>query len=131
MLAWLIKTGLGFLSSGVLDKVFTYLEKKSDNDTERQRIQSIKEQHALDVQRDVITTGMSHKVFWICWGTAAFPLCAWFGYGMVNTIFPSLPHIAEIPLGLLDWAKTIWGNIFLSGAGVLGVTNLAKAISTR
>ncbi len=131
MLAWLVKTGLGFLSSGVLDKVFAYLEKKSDNDTERQRIQSLRDQHAMDVQADVIKTGMSHKVFWIAWGSAAIPMCVWFGYGMINTMIPSLPHIEQIPVGLMHWAETVWQNIFYSGAGVLGLTKIAEAYASR
>ncbi len=122
---------LNWLGSDVLKQVFGYLEKKADNDTERQRIQSLKEQHALTMQADVIKTGMSHKVFWCAWGTAALPLSAWFGYGMVNTMFPMLPHIPQIPPGLLPWAQVVWGNIFISGAGAIGLTNLAKAISTR
>ncbi len=128
MLAWLVSTGLQFLSSGVLNQVFGYLEKKSDNDTEKTRIQSIRDQHAMDVEADVVKTGMSHKVFWVCWATAALPLCGWFGYGMINTMFPSLPHIATIPQGLLPWAQVVWSNIFYSGAGVLGATTLAQAI---
>ena len=129
MLAWLVKTGLGFLSSGVLDKVFAYLEKKADNDTQRQKIQSIRDQHAMDVQADVVKTGMSHNWFWIPWLIAAVPMATWFGHGMLCTEFPSyIPSVATIPPGLEPWAQIAWGNLFYAGGGVASAGIISKAI---
>ena len=51
---------------------------------------------------------------------AAVPLSVWFGYGIVNTMIPALPHIASIPPGLEPWAQDVWHNIFLPGGIAAG-----------
>lgn len=122
MFASLIGMLLKTLSGEVLSKVLDYLKNKADNETERQKI-------VATTQAQIITTGMAHKAFWIPWLIATVPLAAWFGYGMINTIFPSLPHIAEIPPGLYRWAETAWGGLFYSGAGVASASAISTAIS--
>jgi hypothetical protein len=118
IIGMLLKT----LSGEVLGKVLDFLKNKADNETERQKI-------IATTQAQIITTGMSHKAFWIPWLIATVPLAGWFGYGMLNTCFTSLPHVAEIPPGLLPWAQTAWGGLFYSGAGVASASMLSNALS--
>ena len=81
----------------------------------------------------VIQTGMSHTAFWVPWLIAAVPMALWFGWGMVNTLWPGLPlsHVAEIPPGLKPYADVVWQNLFYAGGGVLGATAIAGAIARR
>lgn len=131
-MTFILTTVLNWLGGGVLDKVLGYFEEKAKSDTERMRIQSLREQHAMTVQAQVVTAGMSHQLFWIPWLIATVPLAVWFGWGMLDTTFPGyLPHVATIPSGLLPWAQTAWGNLFYSGGVVASASIIGNAISKR
>lgn len=126
---WLITTLLNWLSAGTLDRVLKSLENRVNNETERQRIGALRDQHMATVQGQVITAGMQHKAFWIPWLMATVPLAGWFGLGMLNTAFPGyFPIVAKIPVGLEPWAKAAWDSLFFSGAGVAGASIIAGAI---
>jgi hypothetical protein len=99
--------------------VLSYLESRSDSDVEKQRIAAL-------YGSQVIQTAMAHRVFWVAWGMAALPMAAWFGYAMVNTIIPSLPHVAAIPAGLKYYADNVWANIFFTGGIVASLNVLAN-----
>lgn len=114
---------LKLLGPHVLSDVFGYLEKKSDNETERQRINTV-------AASSVMQTAMSHSVFWVAWGVAAIPMALWFGYGMLNTIAPWLPHVAVIPLGLKPYAEVVWSNIFWTGGVVASVSVAGQTLSS-
>ena len=120
---------LNWLGGGVLDKVLGHLEARVNNETERQRIRSMRDQHMATMQAHVITSGMEHKWFWVPWLIATVPLSMWFGWGMLDTLLNGrLPDVAEIPRGLLPWAEAAWSNLFFSAAGLAGLTSIAKAI---
>jgi hypothetical protein len=87
-------------------------------------------------QRDVITSGMQFRVFWVAWALAALPMAAWFGWGMLDTLTNgALPDVASIPLGLKPYADTVWQNIFYTGAAgaiAQGTTStIAKVLSAK
>lgn len=128
-MTWLLTTVLNWLSAGALDRVLKSLENRVNNETERQRIGSLRDQHMATTQASVITAGMQHKWFWIPWLMATIPLSTWFGLGMLNTAFPGyFPIVATIPPGLEPWAKSAWDSLFFSGAGVAGASIVAGAI---
>lgn len=123
--AWL----LNWLGGGFLDRVLGHLEKRIDNETERQKINALRDQHAMTTQASVITAGMQHKMFWVAWSIAALPMAAWFGWGMLDTLFNgALPDVATIPPGLKPYADAVWQNIFYTGAAVAGATGAASII---
>lgn len=127
-MAWLLTTILNWFGGGVLDKVLGHLETRTNNETERQRIRALRDQHVMTVQGQVIMAGMAHKTFWIVWSIAAAPLAVWFGWGMLGTAFPGyLPYVATIPPGLEPWAKSAWDSLFFSGGGVAAATSIARA----
>lgn len=129
MTAWLVSKLLPWLGGDVLTKVLGHLEARVNNETERQRIGALRDQHMATVQGQVITAGMQHKAFWIPWLMATVPLAGWFGLGMLNTAFPGyFPVVAKIPVGLEPWAKAAWDSLFFSGAGVAGASIIAGAI---
>jgi len=131
-MAWIFTTILNWLGGGVLSKVLGHLETRANNETERQRIQALREQHAMTVQGSVITKGMEYPFFWIPWLIATVPLAGWFGWGMLDTAFNgALPDVAEIPQGLLPWAQSAWQNLFFSGGGVAAAGIIGKAIARR
>lgn len=128
-MSWLLSTILNWLGGGVLDKVLGNLEARANSETERQRIKALRDQHMATVQGQVITAGMQNKAFWVPWLMATVPLAGWFGLGMLNTAFPGyFPIVAEIPPGLLPWARAAWDSLFFSGAGVAGAQIIAGAI---
>jgi hypothetical protein len=128
-MTWLLTTILQWLSAGALDSVLKSLENRVNNETERQRIRALRDQHMATVQASVITAGMQHKAFWVPWLMATVPLAGWFGLGMLNTAFPGyFPIVAKIPVGLEPWAKAAWDSLFFSGAGVAGASIIAGAI---
>lgn len=128
-MAWLLTTILKWLGGDVLSKVLGHLENRVNNETERQRIQSLRDQHAMTAQASVITAGMAHKAFWVPWLIATVPLAAWFGWGMLDTLFNgALPDVAEIPEGLLPWAQKAWDNVFWTGGGVAAVQTASSII---
>lgn len=128
-MAWILTTILNWVGGGVLDKVLGFLQNKADNETERQRIQSLRDQHAMTAQASVITAGMAHKAFWIPWLMAAVPMAAWFGWGMLDTLCNgALPDVATIPPGLQSWAEKVWDNIFWTGGGVAATQTAASII---
>lgn len=128
-MSWIITAVLQWLGGGVLDKVLGHLETRVNNETERQRVKALRDQHAMTTQAAVITAGMEHKWFWIPWLIATVPMAVWFGLGMLGTAFPGyLPFVAIIPPGLEPWAKAAWDSLFFSGGGVAAASSIAKAI---
>jgi hypothetical protein len=128
-MTWFITTFLNWLSAGTLDRVLKSLENRVNNETERQRIGALRDQHMATAQASVIMAGMAHKCFWVVWTVAAAPLAFWFGWGMLGTAFPGyLPYVATIPPGLEPWAKAAWDSLFFSGGGVAAATSIARAI---
>lgn len=126
---WIISTVLGWLSKGALAQILTSLENRVNNETERQRIKALRDQHMATVQGTVLVAAMEHKWFWIPWLMATVPMAGWFGLGMLNTAFPGwFPIVASIPLGLEPWAKAAWDGLFFSGAGVASATSIARAL---
>jgi hypothetical protein len=131
MIEWIVTKLLGWLSGGALSTILGHLETRVNNETERQRIKALRDQHIATTQASVITAGMQHKAFWIPWLMATVPLAGWFGLGMLKTTFPAyfpVGWVVEIPPGLLPWAKAAWNSLFFSGAGVAGASIIAGAI---
>lgn len=74
---------------------------------------------AASTSATLIGTAMSHRMYWWAWGIAVVPMSAWFGLGMLGTMFPdNVPHVAAIPPGLLPYAQAVWSNLFWTGAGL-------------
>ena len=129
MLSFIVTKLLGFLGGEALSKVLGHLEARVNNETERQRISAVRDQHAMTTQASVITAGMQNKMFWVAWSIAALPMAAWFGWGMLDTLTNgALPDVAEIPPGLKPYADAVWQNIFYTGAAVAGATSAASII---
>ncbi len=131
MIPTIIAFILKIAGSGAVDSILKYLETRANTDVQKAQIASLTVQNDQKLQAEVITTGMSHNWFWIPWLMATVPLAGWFGYGMINTIFPWLPHEAEVPPGLLAWAQIAWQNLFYSGGAVAGISILSNAIKSR
>lgn len=95
-----------------------------------QQYQALLEQQRL--QASVVTSGMSHKAFWIPWLIAAVPTAAWFGFGMLDSLTGGvLPHVAALPPQLKEYADIVFQNIFYAGAGFAGIQSISNAIKER
>ncbi|TDQ63558.1 hypothetical protein ATL17_1564 [Maritalea mobilis] len=137
--AW-IATKLG---GRFVENVLSSFEKHANNETERLRIRSAREQNASnnatkiainhqDNSAKVIMKAMNFKVFWIAWGMCAISLAAWFSWGMLDSLFNgALPDVAKLPDQLLRYADIVFANIFYSGAGLGAAQILASQIGGR
>lgn len=126
LLAFIMK----FVSSGVVGRVLQTIEKRTSEETERERIRSAREQNESNNRRDVVVAAMQHKMFWVPWSIAAIPTALWYGWGMMDTALNgALPDVASIPPGLEPWAQTVWNNIFYTGAGVAAAGTVGSAIA--
>lgn len=123
ILSWL----LGLINP--LSRLLRTIDNRVDNETERQRIQAETVQAYVVEQAKTIQTGMASTLFWIPWLMAAVPMAAWFGWGMLDSLFNgSLPSVAELPPQLKGYADVVWSNLFLSGGIVAGGSIIAKAL---
>ena len=139
MMGWLLQLLGGDPIGKIIDGMNAAYKAKlsAQNDADRiaadvtiQRYQSLLEQQKL--QASVVTTGMSHKAFWIPWLIAAVPTALWFGWGVMDSLFGgSLPHVAELPPQLKGYADIVFQNIFFVGGGVAGLGAIANAIGGR
>jgi hypothetical protein len=138
-MGWLLQL-LGIDPIGkILDGLNTAYKAKlaAQNDADRiaadvtiQHYQALLEQQKL--QASVVTTGMSHKAFWIPWLLAAVPTAAWFGWGMLDSLCNgALPDAAALPPQLKEYADIVFQNIFYVGGGVAGLGAIANAIGGR
>jgi hypothetical protein len=132
MWASIVAKLLGSVGFSFVDRVLGHLEKRADNETERQRIGAGREAAANATASDVVKTGMQHKAFWIPWLLAAVPLSAWFAWGVSDSMLNGmLPDVATLPPQLKEYADIVWGNIFYVGGGVAGLHLVANAIRGR
>jgi len=127
-MAWL----LSLFSGPFLDRILGHLERKADNETERQRIAALREKEANSESAAVVKEGMQHKAFWFPWLLAALPLALWFAWGVMDsTLNGALPDVAALPPQLKEYADIVWSNIFYVGGGVAGAGIIANAIRGR
>lgn len=132
ILASLAAKLLGSVGFKFLDRVLGHIEAKADSETERQRITALRENNANTLAANVVMEGMQHKSFWIPWLIAAIPTSAWFGWGMMDSLFNgALPDVAALPPQLLHYADIVFGNIFYVGGGAASLQMIAGAIRGR
>lgn len=113
-------------------KLLHALGKLADTDVERERIKAEAATKLIEARAQVITTGMQNKLFWIPWLMAAIPTAAWFGWGMLDSLFNgALPDVAALPPQLKAYADVVWDNLFLSGGIVAGGSIIASAIRRK
>lgn len=128
LLAWLASKAGGAFVGRFLD----HLEAKADSETERQRIAAAKQNASEETAAAVVMAGMQHRAFWVAWLTAALPLSVWFGWGVLDSTFNgALPDVAALPPQLLEFARTVWANIFYSGAVLGGASVIGQALGKR
>ncbi len=132
MLTAILAFFLKLLGGSFTGKVLDAINKHSDNETEKFRVQQITEQNNANNQADVIKTGMGHKMFWVAWSVAALPLSFWFGWGVLDSAINNghtLPDVAKLPPQLLAYANIVWQNIFYTGAAVGSAEVIAKSVT--
>ena len=113
-------------------KLMHALSQFAGTDVEHERIKAEAQTKLIEAQASVISTGMQHRMFWVPWSIAAIPTAAWFGWGMLDSLFNgALPDVAALPPQLRAYADVVWNNIFLSGGIVAGGTAIASAIRRR
>jgi len=115
----ILKAVLGWFTGGVLDRILDTVDKRFDNETERERIKGEIVKEYLQAQ--------SHYLSGRAWFFPLFfvvPLGVWFAgvclYSLFlcrRCIYPVSWEIAALPSPLNDWAGVIIGGLFI-GAGI-------------
>jgi hypothetical protein len=120
----MIRTILGWLTGGILDRVLATVDKKITADTDREKLKA-----------DIIIEHYRQRADWMRAGgfwlmlMFAVPLAFWFGavtvYSMLwcaKCAFPQSWSIAALPAPLDEWSWMIVVSIF----GVIGVERFRK-----
>lgn len=116
----IIKTLLGWLTGGALDRILKSVDHKIDNQTERERIKTRAVERYVEAQAGLLSSGP-----W-AWFALFFiaPLGLWFTsiclYSMLwcaNCAFPQEWSIAALPPPLDEWAGVIIGSLFIARYG--------------
>lgn len=127
------------LGGAFVDKFLGYLKHRTDNEIRRLEIQSAQEQNAnnnetkLAMKRSgdqvtLLTSAMRYKAFWVPWLMCAIPVGAWFGWGMLDSLFNgALPDVAALPPQLKHYADIVFQNIFWTGGAGVGATAIDNA----
>lgn len=122
---------LGFGGGGWVTAVTDAITAKANATTERERIASDERIAFAQAQLALIQSAQQHRVFWVAWAIAALPMAAWFGWGVLDTLFNGgLPDVAALPPQLKEYGDSVWANIFYTGGAVAGVSTATRAIAT-
>lgn len=115
---------LGWLSSGVLDRILDTVDKRLDAQTDREAVKGEIIKQAYRSRADWMNAGG----FWLMLAFAA-PLALWFAAVCLYSIlwcagcaYPQAWTVAALPPPLDEWAGLIIVSIF----GVMGVSRLRK-----
>lgn len=132
----------GWLTT-ILTKLLGFLTNRSDAATKRLEIEAkagtergrtaAQLQTAIGGQQvAVIQSLMSSKLFWVPWMMATVPVAAWFGWGMLDSLFNgALPDVAALPPQLKEYADGVWANIVYTGGGVKTAQLISGVILAR
>lgn len=132
ILSFILAQLLGKAGGDFLDRILGHLERQADSETERQKIAAARQAQGEATAARVVMAGMAHWPFWIPWLMAAVPLMAWFGWGVLDTLFNgALPDVATLPPQLKTYADIVFGNVFYSGAALGGAQMIAGALTKR
>lgn len=121
------------------EKLFGFAEKRSTDAVENFRtktgldIEQVRANTALASEAaSIIRSAQQHWVYWVAWSMAALPASAWFGWGMMDSLFNgALPDVAELPPQLLKYFDVVFANVFFAGTALGATQIVASAIARR
>lgn len=121
-------TILKWLTSGPLDRILATVDRKMDNETERERVKAKAVETYIDAQTKVMTgRGWWFPLFFIA------PLGIWFASVCVYSIlfcagcaYAQDWSIAALPAPLNEWAGVIIGSLFLAKTGESLIARMKK-----
>lgn len=119
---------MSWLTSGPLDRILTTVDRKMDNETERERVKAKAVETYIDAQTRVLTgRGWWFPLFFVA------PLGIWFASVCVYSIlfctkcaYPQTWSIAALPTPLDEWAGIIIGSLFLAKSGEALIARFKK-----
>lgn len=121
-------TLIKWLTSGPLDRILTTVDRKMDNETERERVKAKAVETYIDAQTRVLTgRGWWFPLFFIA------PLGVWFASVCIYSIlfctrcaYPQAWSVAALPAPLDEWAGIIIGSLFLAKSGEALIARMKK-----
>lgn len=131
-MTWLLSIFLKFASSGLVDKVLDYMDRKAEvaGDVEQARskvrIEAIK---AVAQETQVMANLQKAKFqfpwFWVFVGLFVVPLGIWWAAICLDSVFLFSWNVATIPL-LENWGGQMIQWLFYVGSGVGAIKTLTK-----
>lgn len=117
-----------WLTSRPLDRILTTVDRKMDNETERERVKAKAVETYIDAQARVLTgRGWWFPLFFVA------PLGVWFASVCVYSIlfcarcaYPQDWSVAALPTPLDEWAGIIIGSLFLAKSGEALIARFKK-----
>lgn len=120
--------GLSFITGGSISRILDTIDKRVDNETERERIKTQAVESYVNAQAQVLTgRGWWFPLFFI------IPLGAWFASVCVYSIFwcqrcayPQSWSIAALPAPLDQWSGVIVSSLFIAKTGEALISRLKR-----
>jgi hypothetical protein len=121
-------TLLKWLTAGPLDRILTTVDRKMDNETERERVKAKAVETYIDAQARILTgRGWWFPLFFIA------PLGVWFASVCIYSIlfctkcaYPQDWSVAALPTPIDEWAGIIIGSLFLAKSGEALIARFKK-----
>lgn len=119
MIGALLKPLLGWLTGGTLDRILTSIDKKVDNDTERERIKTEAVRTYVNAQVQIANSRqwwfpilfLAPAGFWFA------AVCIYSVLWCANCAYPQTWTIAALPAPLNEWMGWIVSSLFIGKAG--------------
>lgn len=128
LLAKLGSWGLSLLTGGSISRILDTIDKRVDNDTERERIKTQAVETYVNAQAQVLTgRGWWFPLLFIA------PLGVWFSsvciYSMLwcrSCAYPQTWSIAALPAPLDQWSGVIISSLFIAKTGEALISRLKR-----
>ncbi len=127
----MIRTVLGWLTGGVLDRLLTSVDRSIDNETERQKIRGQVVSDYVRVTAETRQVSMQSRFFWWTWLLFAAPLGFWWALINLDSALDLPIVVHDLPETVKPYANQIFNAVFGSGAGVASVQAISNAIRGR
>lgn len=123
---------LKFLGSGAVDRVLSYMERKAETETEREKIRtqatielikaSVSE---TQIMADFNKEKLSNRLFWGFAALFILPLAFWWSAVILDSVFLLGWNVDTVPI-LEEWGGQMIQWVFYVGGGVAALKTLIR-----
>ncbi|KZL18166.1 hypothetical protein PsAD37_03921 [Pseudovibrio sp. Ad37] len=115
----------------LLDRALDTIDKRTDSETDRQKLRSVAIERHLSYEAERRQTAMGWRIWWAVWSLFAVPLGIWFAHVVLDTAFGFPWQVADLPDSIKPWGNDIFFSIFGSGVSAAAIQTITGAIKGR